>query len=71
MNIAALKKRSGYETNFPSIFHEHINYFNKKSLKTMLNIEGFIVSKLSTYSMDFGWCTPKAVFAMATPSWLH
>ena len=57
--------------NFPSIFHEHINYFNEKSLRTMLNIEGFTVSKLNTYSMDFGWCQPKAVFALATPSWLH
>lgn len=55
--------------NFPSYFHEHINFFNEKSLDTLLKFEGFRVSKIKTYSIDFGWSKWQATFAVAKPSW--
>ena len=59
------------ENNFPSYFHEHINFFNEKSISTLLKCEGFQVSKIRTYSIDFGWCQAKSTFVMAKPSWFE
>jgi SAM-dependent methyltransferase len=59
------------EKDFPTYFHEHINYFNEKSIRTLLQCEGFQVSKVKTYSIDFGWCQAKSTYVIAKPSWFE
>jgi SAM-dependent methyltransferase len=58
------------ENNYPSFFHEHINYFNEKSISTLLKSEGFQLLKMQTFSIDFGWCQAKSTFVIAKPAWI-
>jgi SAM-dependent methyltransferase len=57
------------ENNFPNYFHEHINFFNEKSISVLLKSEGFQVPKIKTYSIDFGYCHGQSTFVLAKPTW--
>jgi len=53
----------------PSYFHEHINFFNQKSLSALLHCSGFEICKIEVQSLDLGWVRSKAIYALAQPVW--
>lgn len=49
----------------PAAFHEHVNYFNEKSLVALMKHKGFEVMKSETITMDFGYTMARQVFLLA------
>ena len=49
----------------PVTFHEHVNYFDEKSLVALMKHKGFEVMKSETVTMDFGYTMARQVFLLA------
>lgn len=56
---------------YPNHFHEHINFFNKTSIQTLLRTNGFEVLKIEEIVCDFGWTESKSIYVLARPAWLN
>ncbi|MGV7211538.1 class I SAM-dependent methyltransferase [Oxalobacteraceae bacterium A2-2] len=53
----------------PEQFHEHINFFNKQSLATLMRANGFEVLKVEDVVCDLGWVQARSIYLLARPMW--
>lgn len=54
---------------YPNQFHEHINFFTPRSLRTLLRTHGFEVLKVENIECDLGWTNAQSIYALARPAW--
>ena len=54
-----------------TIFHEHINFFTKKSLAALLLGNGFKIIKLEAVPLETSYSQGEALFALAVPNWFY
>ncbi len=50
-----------------SYFHEHINFFSRRSLTALIETHGFRPLKCEQIQMEFGWTTANALYLIAEP----
>jgi hypothetical protein len=54
---------------FPNQFHEHINYFNLRAIKTLLKAHGFDILKAEHVTVDLGRNKANSIYVLARPAW--
>lgn len=50
---------------WPTGFHEHINFFNEKSLSALIQASGFNLLKMQVFNINYGWTNENAIYALA------
>lgn len=57
------------EYPFPIKFHEHINFFNLRAIKTLLKVHGFDILKAEYVTIDVGRHVSNSIYVLARPAW--
>lgn len=59
------------ESQVPSQFHEHINFFTPRSLYALATANGFKPLKLEVRNIETGWIQRTSLYLLAEPDWFR